>query len=196
MIKRGIGVGSMFYGIGYGFSRQDISAATVEICEDGSVIVRSGEVDYGQGSDTIFCQIVAEELGLDYTQVELIAADTLTTPNAGPTSASRVTYVTGKAMMKAAIKVREYMSQVAEEKFGLRDPVFANGEISSDSSPGEKISFGRLAKATHLAGKPVVATAWQDITTKDVLGMGFLLAEGGKQIGSSGNHGALAGPTV
>jgi hypothetical protein len=60
MKKRGIGIGCMFYGIGYGFSRQDIAAAEVEICEDGSVIVRSGEVDFGQGSDTIFCQIVAE----------------------------------------------------------------------------------------------------------------------------------------
>jgi CO/xanthine dehydrogenase Mo-binding subunit len=64
MKKRGIGVASMFYGMGYGFSRQDIGSAEVEICEDGSVTLRSGEVDYGQGSDTIFCQIVAEELGI------------------------------------------------------------------------------------------------------------------------------------
>ena len=52
MKKRGIGVGCMFYGMGYGFSRQDIGSAEVEICEDGSVIFRSGEVDYGQGSGT------------------------------------------------------------------------------------------------------------------------------------------------
>ena len=102
MKKRGLGVGCMFYGIGYGFSRQDIAAATIEICEDGSIIVRSGEVDYGQGSDTIFCQIVAEELGIPYDSIQLITADTFTTPNAGPTSASRVTYVTGNAMLKAA----------------------------------------------------------------------------------------------
>ena len=103
MKKRGIGIGCMFYGIGYGFSRQDISSATVEICEDGSVIVRSGEVDYGQGSDTIFCQIVAEELGIRYDAVQLVTADTFTTPNAGPTSASRVTYVTGNAMLKLSL---------------------------------------------------------------------------------------------
>ncbi|GAF81336.1 unnamed protein product, partial [marine sediment metagenome] len=53
MKKRGIGVGSMYYGLGYGFSRPDIGSATIEVCEDGSVIVRSGQVDYGQGSDTI-----------------------------------------------------------------------------------------------------------------------------------------------
>ena len=72
------------------------------VAEDGSVIVRSGEVDYGQGSDTIFCQIVAEELGLRYDEIQLITADTFTTPNAGPTSASRVTYVTGNAVLKAS----------------------------------------------------------------------------------------------
>ena len=39
MKKRGIGVGSMFYGLGYGFSRQDIASATIEVCEDGMEIV-------------------------------------------------------------------------------------------------------------------------------------------------------------
>ena len=168
MKKRGIGVGSMFYGIGYGFARQDISAATVEICEDGSVIVRSGEVDYGQGSDTIFCQIVAEELGVDYSEVQLIAADTLTTPNAGPTSASRVTYVTGMAMKKAACQVRESLRKTAGKILGADDLVFAEGRVYSESDPGKKVSMAKVAKATHLAGLPVVATAWHDITTKDV----------------------------
>ncbi len=42
MKKRGMGVGCMFYGMGYGFSRQDIGSAEVEVCEDGSVIFRSG----------------------------------------------------------------------------------------------------------------------------------------------------------
>ena len=168
MKKRGIGVGCMFYGIGYGFARQDISAATVEICEDGSVIVRSGEVDYGQGSDTIFCQIVAEELGLDYADIQLIAADTLTTPNAGPTSASRVTYVTGMAMKKAASQVRESMRKQAERVLGADDLLFEEGRVFSRSQPDKAITFAKLAKATHLAGLPVVATAWHDITTKDV----------------------------
>ena len=118
MKKRGIGVGSMFYGMGYGFSRQDIGSAEVEICEDGSVILRSGEVDYGQGSDTIFCQIVAEELGIRYDSIQIITADTFTTPNAGPTSASRLTYVTGNAVLKAARALRNRLEEIAR-KMGL-----------------------------------------------------------------------------
>ncbi len=168
MKKRGIGIGCMFYGIGYGFSRQDISAATVEICEDGSVIVRSGEVDYGQGSDTIFCQIVAEELGIGYDQIQLITADTLVTPNAGPTSASRVTYVTGNAMLKAARAVKQTMRSVAEDILEATDLVFRNGKVYSEAHPEKSRLFSQIAKSCHLRGLQIVETAWHDVTTKDV----------------------------
>jgi len=168
MKKRGIGVGCMFYGIGYGFSRQDISSATIEICEDGSVIVRSGEVDYGQGSDTIFCQIVAEELGIRYDTIQMITADTFATPNAGPTSASRLTYVTGNAMLKAARAVKKTLRSTAEEILQEKNLVFADEEIRSKDHPEKKISFRKVAKECHNRRLQIVDTAWHDITTKDV----------------------------
>ena len=168
MKKRGIGVGSMFYGMGYGFSRQDISSATIEICEDGSVIVRSGEVDYGQGSDTILCQIAAEELGIRYDTIQIITADTFTTPNAGPTSASRVTYVTGMAMLKAAQAMKKTLRSVAEQMLAQKDLLFGDEKVYSMSHPEKSLSFKALAKEAHLRGAPMVETAWHDITTKDV----------------------------
>jgi CO/xanthine dehydrogenase Mo-binding subunit len=166
--KRGIGVGSMFYGMGYGFSRQDISSATIEVCEDGSVIVRSGEVDYGQGSDTVLCQIAAEELGIRYDTIQLITADTFTTPNAGPTSASRVTYVTGMAMLKAAQAMKKTLKSVAEQMLDQKDLLFGDEKVYSVSHPQKCVSFKALAKEAHLRGAPMVETAWHDITTKDV----------------------------
>ncbi len=168
MKKRGIGVGCTFYGIGYGFSRPDISSATVEICEDGSVIIRSGEVDYGQGSDTIFCQMVAEELGIRYADIQLITADTFATPNAGPTSASRVTYVTGNAMVKASRAVKATLQSVAEEILGEQDLVFVDEEIHSTTHLEKSIAFTKLAKECHNRGLQMVETAWHDVTTKDV----------------------------
>jgi nicotinate dehydrogenase medium molybdopterin subunit len=168
MKKRGVGVGSMFYGLGYGFSRQDIASATIEVCEDGSVIVRSGEVDFGQGSDTILCQITAEELGIPYDSIQMLTADTLTTPNAGPTSASRVTYVTGMAMLKAARAMKKNLQTVAEGILGQTDLLFGDEKVYSLSHPEKIISFKALAKAAHLGGLPMVETAWHDITTKDV----------------------------
>ena len=168
MKKRGIGVGSMFYGMGYGFSRQDIGSAEVEICEDGSVTLRSGEVDYGQGSDTIFCQIVAEELGIRYDAIQLITADTFTTPNAGPTSASRLTYVTGNAVLKAARALRTRLKAIAEERLGELDLLFADEEVFSEAHPEKRLSFAALAREGHLRGTAMVETTWHDITTGDV----------------------------
>jgi CO/xanthine dehydrogenase Mo-binding subunit len=158
----------MHYGLGYGFSRQDIAAATVELCEDGSLIVRSGEVDYGQGSDTILCQITAEELGIQYDEIMLETADTLTTPNAGPTSASRVTFVTGMAMLKAARALKQTMKSVAEKILAAEDLIFEGGKVYSASNPDKTISFKALAKQCHLAGVPIVETGWHDNTTMDV----------------------------
>jgi nicotinate dehydrogenase medium molybdopterin subunit len=168
MKKRGIGVGSMFYGMGYGFSRQDIGSAEVEICEDGSVTLRSGEVDYGQGSDTIFCQIVAEELGIRHDAIQMITADTFTTPNAGPTSASRLTYVTGNAVLKASRALRNRLEAVARKMLGEEDLVFVDEEVFSEARPEKRISFAALAKESHLRGVAMVETAWHDITTGDV----------------------------
>lgn len=168
MKKRGIGVGSMIYGIGYGFSRQDTGSATIELCEDGSVIVRSGEVEFGQGSDTMCCQIVAEELGIPYDSIQLITADTFAAPHSGPSSASRVTFVIGNAMLKAARAMKETLRSVAEEILGEKDLAFEDGAVSSLSRPCRMIPFGELARAAHLRGRPMVETAWHDNTTEDV----------------------------
>ena len=64
-VRRGLGVGSMYYGIGYGFSRADIGSAHIEMAEDGTTTVYSGACDMGQGVMTIVAQVAAEtsELG-------------------------------------------------------------------------------------------------------------------------------------
>jgi CO/xanthine dehydrogenase Mo-binding subunit len=98
----------------------------------------------------------------------LITADTFSTPNAGPTSASRVTYVTGNAMLKAARAVKETLRSVAEEILGETDLLFRDGLVFSESYPDKQRTFASLAKSTHLRGQPIVETAWHDVTTKDV----------------------------
>ena len=168
MKKRGIGVGSMYYGLGYGFSRPDIGSATIEICEDGSVIVRSGQVDFGQGSDTILCQIVADELDIKYETIQIITADTAMTPDSGPTSASRITYVCGNAMIKAAQALRKKLEHIAEDILGEKDLVFVDGDIHSEAHPDKKMSFANLAKACHLQGIQIAETGWFDNSTPDV----------------------------
>ena len=168
MKKRGIGVGSMYYGLGYGFSRPDIGSATIEVCEDGSVIVRSGQVDYGQGSDTVLCQIVADELGIKYETIQIITADTAVTPDSGPTSASRITYVCGNAMIKTARALKKKLERVAEDVLAEKDLVFVDGEIHSQAHADKRMSFASLAKACHLQGIQIAETGWFDNSTPDV----------------------------
>ncbi len=168
MKKRGIGYGSMFYGLGYGFSRTDIASATLEISQDGSIIARSGEVDYGQGSDTVFCQIIAEELGVDYSAIKLITADTDVTPDSGPTSASRLTFVGGNAFIKTSRSLKKILNGVAEDILGASDLVFREGMVFSRSAPEKSISFKKLAGRAYARGVPAVVTEWYNNTTQDV----------------------------
>ncbi|WP_372714122.1 xanthine dehydrogenase family protein molybdopterin-binding subunit [Ilyobacter sp.] len=120
MKKIGIGIGSMFYGIG-NTGLPNPASAFVEVHSDGSATVLAGAADIGQGSNTVMCQIVAEVLGIDYESVNITAADTAVTPEAGATSASRQTYVSGNACKKAAEMAKETLLKVAGEILG-EDP--------------------------------------------------------------------------
>ncbi len=114
-LKRGRGLATIFYGIGYGNAIPDIGSAVVELAEDGIVEVRCGAIDYGQGSRTVFLQIVGEVLGVDAVQVRVITGDTHVTPDSGSTVASRQTVVSGSAVYKAATSFRQAMIQLAAE---------------------------------------------------------------------------------
>ena len=84
MKKRGLGVGSMFYGIGYGFNRPDIGAAHVEVAEDGTATLYTGVCDLGQGIQTLLAQIVGTELGMPMSDIRVVNADTGQHARLGP----------------------------------------------------------------------------------------------------------------
>ena len=97
----GVGVGAMFYGIGNtGVSNP--STAQIEWTKSGRVVLCTGAADIGQGSDTVLRQIAATRLGLDPEEIEICRGDTDLTTNAGATSASRQTYISGNAVLSAA----------------------------------------------------------------------------------------------
>ena len=93
----------------------DKAAAEVEVFDDGSAEVRTSSADMGQGLDMVVSQCVAEELGLPINKVRALLSDTDLTPDGGPTTASRQTYITGNAARLAATAVREAMTSVAAE---------------------------------------------------------------------------------
>jgi len=111
-VKRGIGLASCWYGCG-NTSLPNPSTIKLGISPDGKVVLHQGAVDIGQGANTVIAQIAADALGLPLGDFVLRGADTAITPDAGKTSASRQTYVSGKAAEKAAKALRDNILRYA-----------------------------------------------------------------------------------
>jgi len=106
--KRGVGIGAMWYGIG-NTSLPNPSAMEMGITRDGLVTLFSGAVDIGQGSNTVIAQIAADALGVPVAQLRLVTGDTDCTLDAGKTSASRQTFVSGNAAKAAGEDLRRQL---------------------------------------------------------------------------------------
>ena len=112
-IKRGIGFASFLHGAGFTGSGEDYlaSVAEIEATVDGRIRVLAASTEMGQGTNTIFSQIAADALGLDYSSVEVVRPDTAHVPNSGPTVASRTCMIVGKLVESAALGVRQALLQ-------------------------------------------------------------------------------------
>jgi CO/xanthine dehydrogenase Mo-binding subunit len=102
---RGVGVASCWYGCG-NTALPNPSTIRIGLSHKGEVILHQGATDIGQGSNTVIAQIAAEALGLPLSAIRLIGPDTALTPDAGKTSASRQTFVSGRAAKAAAEALR------------------------------------------------------------------------------------------
>jgi aldehyde oxidoreductase len=104
-IRRGVGVAGMWYGCG-NTSLPNPSTVRLGLKRDGRIALHQGAVDIGQGSNTIVTQICADALCAPVDCFDLISGDTSITPDCGKTSASRQTFVTGKAAHMAGKELR------------------------------------------------------------------------------------------
>ncbi|WP_020699285.1 molybdopterin-dependent oxidoreductase [Reyranella massiliensis] len=111
-LRRGVGIGCMWYGIG-NTSMSNPSRMRVGLSPVGALTLYSGAVDIGQGSNTIMVQIAADAVGLPASRFALVAGDTDLTTDAGKTSASRQTFVSGKAAEKAGQDLRQQILRLA-----------------------------------------------------------------------------------
>ena len=111
-LRRGVGVAGMWYGCG-NTSLPNPSTVRIGLKRDGRIALHQGAVDIGQGSNTIVTQICADAVGAPITHFDLISGDTAITPDCGKTSASRQTFVTGKAAHMAGSKLRDQILKLA-----------------------------------------------------------------------------------
>ncbi|WP_439610016.1 molybdopterin-dependent oxidoreductase [Reyranella sp.] len=110
--RRCIGVGCMWYGIG-NTSMSNPSRMRVGLSPAGTLTLYSGALDIGQGSNTIMVQIAADAVGLPESQFALVTGDTDLTADAGKTSASRQTFVSGRAAERAGQDLRQQILRLA-----------------------------------------------------------------------------------
>jgi CO/xanthine dehydrogenase Mo-binding subunit/aerobic-type carbon monoxide dehydrogenase small subunit (CoxS/CutS family) len=111
-LRRGVGIAGMWYGCG-NTSLPNPSTMRLGLKSNGRVILFQGAVDIGQGSNTVIPQICADALGAPLAMIDLASPDTDTTPDCGKTSASRQTFVSGKAAYLAGQAMRHEILRLA-----------------------------------------------------------------------------------
>ncbi|MBM3600209.1 MAG: aldehyde oxidase [Alphaproteobacteria bacterium] len=142
--RRGVGIGCMWYGIG-NTSLANPSTMRVTLGRDGRVTLYNGAVDIGQGSYTIMAQICADALGVPVSSIDQVTGDTDLTEDAGKTSASRQTFVSGRAAALAGEDLRRQILRLANA--GPRAQLVLEGPVVSVTDGGgvRRIELARLA---------------------------------------------------
>jgi CO/xanthine dehydrogenase Mo-binding subunit len=136
-IKKGMGIASFLHGAGFTGSgeRYLASMVGVEGSADGGVLVLVSSTEFGQGTNTVLCQIAAEALGVPYDDVCIAQPDTNQVPNSGPTVASRTAMVVGNLVRSAAV--------------GLKQTLVTSGLLAGSYSPEEFRAAVRRHMAEH-----------------------------------------------
>jgi CO/xanthine dehydrogenase Mo-binding subunit len=163
--RHGVGIASMWFGLGK-TGRTNLSEAYVEMGKDNRVHVYSGVAEVGQGATTVLAQIAAEELGVPYEEVETTLGDTLLTPNADFTCASRQTHISGNAVRFASRDLGEVLRQGAARLLGVRPGALVQREGALlDPDTGRSLSLAEAAEFCRGEGLPLRHKGEYDIVT-------------------------------
>ena len=146
---RSVGIGVACYVEGTGIGPYE--GAKVQVQTNGKVSVATGIGTQGQGHFTSFAQIVADQLGVDVTDVDLVTGDTDQFYWGAGTFASRGAVVAGNAVNEASRAVRKKALKLASDAFECSedDLVLADGKVSIVGIPEKFIALGDLARRAN-----------------------------------------------
>ncbi len=151
--KIGWGVASSMKNVGLGSGCPDNAWAQMRLSADGRIQLFTGGHDSGQGVDSIVAQIAAEALGVREDCIDVMPYDTNQTMDAGITTASRQTFVSGNASKSVASVFRLKLMAAAAELFGVNEKklnVDEDGVYGVGDQKDVRISFAELgAKAAE-----------------------------------------------
>ncbi len=125
--------------------------AWINIDSAGKVTARTGISPHGQGSDICMAQVVADQLGITPSDVQVLHGDTDVVPSGGGTGATRGTVVGTSAMYTVAEKARQKLSLIAAHLMDCpaEDVVFEEGRVSSRGNPARAKTFAEIASAAY-----------------------------------------------
>jgi len=128
-------------------------SARVRIEQSGTVMVYTGSSPHGQGEETSFAQIVADEFGIPVENVLVMHGDTASTPEGRGTYGSRSLALGGSAVFNAGQRLKEKMKQIAAHMLeaSAADVTVADGRFSVAGTPQKAVSFAEVAAAANLS---------------------------------------------
>ncbi|HTP01384.1 MAG TPA: molybdopterin cofactor-binding domain-containing protein [Anaerolineales bacterium] len=165
------GFASAYKNTGLGGGAADISGADLELYDNGMLEVRSSAAELGQGLVTVMRMAVAEEMCVPPEQVRVLVMDTDLTPDGGPTTASRQTYVTGNASRYAAKTLRNAITAAMAEKYDVKPEQirFENGCVHAN---GHSMDLGEAAREMKAMGQQPRALYEYEAPKTQALGTG------------------------
>jgi CO/xanthine dehydrogenase Mo-binding subunit/aerobic-type carbon monoxide dehydrogenase small subunit (CoxS/CutS family) len=150
VLKRGLGVASCWYGCG-NTALPNPSTVRIGITANGRVILHQGATDIGQGSNTVITQIAADALDIAVNKIEIVGPDTALTPDCGKTSASRQTFITGRAAEASGHALRAAI---------LRHTNLNDADEIAVSNTTLTVSFGGEKRTINLHKLPIDALGY------------------------------------
>jgi xanthine dehydrogenase molybdenum-binding subunit len=181
--RRGIGVACYTYGSGAAPYAQETTSAVLKLNDDGSVTLLTGSADIGQGLETVFAQIAAQEMGLNYRDVIVTpGVNTDVSPYDVGTYASRQTYVGGMAVKLAATDAKRQVLAIAAEMLGaVPDRLeMAGGQIWVSGRDSQRVALSAVAHEAYHGRdpRPVLGTGtWNAISNAPSFGAQFAEVE-------------------
>ncbi len=176
--RRGVGVASGWYGCG-NTSLANPSTIKCGLRADGTLVLHQGAVDIGQGSNTVITQIFAEALGVPMAAVTRVGGDTGLTPDAGKTSASRQTLVSGNAALASGKALRAQVLRLCNAAEDALLQLGAGEITATDSAGRHRLDLPRLTADAD--GYVLAASGTYDPPTRplDAKGQGAPYAQFG-----------------
>jgi xanthine dehydrogenase molybdenum-binding subunit len=151
-LRRAWGFAVGYKNTGLGGGAPDKAGAEVELYTDGTLEIRTSSAELGQGLVTVLQMVVAEEFNQPPERVKVLVMDTDLTPDGGPTTASRQTYVTGNAARYAAQALRQAVTTTLAEKYDQPPEKIRFVEGLAQVN-GHTIPLGDVVGALHDEGR-------------------------------------------